>query len=424
MKRCLFRSTRLFHTPITSRVIGRRYSLVNRSYLPRNRTMIFQQRFASVDMNVPNMGDSISEGTIVEICFKKGEYVNVDDIVAIIETDKVSIDVRASTAGVIEDYHCIVDDTVEVGAKLVSINPDGQAPAGGAAKPATPVPTPTPVAQKVAAPTPKVETPAPKVPTPAPKAPTPAPKAPTPVAAPSPAAVGGARTEKRVPMSRMRQRIAERLKEAQNTAACLTTFNEIDVSTFMSARKKYQEEFVAKHEVKLGLMSIFVKASCIALQDQPSVNAQIDGKEIIYKDYNDVAIAVASPNGLVVPVLRNAEGMSLAEIEKQILSYAKKAKTGSLALEDMVGGTFTISNGGVFGSVMGTPILNPPQSAILGMHGIFDTPVAVNGQVVIRPIMKVALSYDHRIIDGREATLFLRKIKQVVEDPMRLLFDL
>merc|ERR1719204_183649 len=371
-------------------------------------------------MNVPNMGDSISEGTIVEVCFKKGEYVNVDDIVAIIETDKVSIDVRASSAGVIEEYHCSVDDTVEVGAKLVSIDPDGQAPAGGAAKPAaaTPVATPTPVAEKVAAAPPKPATPAPKAPTPAPKAPTPAPKA------SSPAPVAGLRTEKRVPMSRTRQRIAERLKEAQNTAACLTTFNEIDVSTFMSARKKYQEEFVAKHEVKLGLMSIFVKASCIALQDQPSVNAQIEGKEIIYKDYNDVAIAVASPSGLVVPVIRNAESMTLAEIEKQIMSYAMKAKTGALALEDMAGGTFTISNGGVFKSVMGPPILNPPQSAILGMHGIFDTPVVRTGEVVIRPIMKVALSYDHRIIDGREATMFLRKIKEVVEDPMRLLFDL
>jgi len=368
-------------------------------------------------MNVPNMGDSISEGTIVELCFKSGDYVNVDDIVAIIETDKVSIDVRASSAGVIEDYHCGVDDTVEVGAKLVTINPDGQAPAGGAAKPAA-APTPTPAATPAAAPTPA----APKAAAPTPKAAPAAPKAPTP--APSPTSKGGSRGEKRVPMSRMRQRIAERLKEAQNTAACLTTFNEIDVSTFMNARKKYQEEFVAKHEVKLGLMSIFVKASCIALQDQPSVNAQIEGKEIIYKDYNDVAIAVASPSGLVVPVLRNAESMTLAEIEKQIMSYAMKAKTGALALEDMAGGTFTISNGGVFKSVMGTPILNPPQSAILGMHGIFDTPVAINGQVVIRPIMKVALSYDHRIIDGREATMFLRKIKEVVEDPMRLLFDL
>merc|ERR1719285_500211 len=368
-------------------------------------------------MNVPNMGDSISEGTIVELCFKSGDYVNVDDIVAIIETDKVSIDVRAPSAGVIEEYHAGVDDTVEVGAKLVTINPDGKAPAGGAAKPAA-APTPTPAATPAAAPTPS----APKAAAPTPKAAPAAPKAPT--SAPSPTPKGGSRGEKRVPMSRMRQRIAERLKEAQNTAACLTTFNEIDVSAFMSARKKYQEEFVAKHEVKLGLMSIFVKASCIALQDQPSVNAQIEGKEIIYKDYNDVAIAVASPSGLVVPVLRNAESMTLAEIEKQIMSYAMKAKTGALALEDMAGGTFTISNGGVFKSVMGTPILNPPQSAILGMHGIFDTPVALNGQVVIRPIMKVALSYDHRIIDGREATMFLRKIKEVVEDPMRLLFDL
>jgi len=384
--------------------------------------MLYQQRFASVEMNVPNMGDSISEGTIVELCFKKGDFVNVDDIVAIIETDKVSIDVRASTAGVVEDYHCGVDDTVEVGAKLVTINSDGKAAAGGAVKPEakrTPAATPTPAAAPTpsAAPTPTASkaAPAAKVEQPVAKAQTPA---------PSPTPTGGMRTEKRVPMSRMRQRIAERLKEAQNTAACLTTFNEIDVSTFMNARKKYQEEFVKKHDVKLGLMSIFVKASCIALQDQPSVNAQIEGKEIIYKDYNDVAIAVASPSGLVVPVLRNAEMMSLAETEKQIMSYAIKAKTGALALEDMVGGTFTISNGGVFKSVMGTPILNPPQSAILGMHGIFDTPVAIDGQVVIRPIMKVALSYDHRIIDGREATLFLRKIKEVVEDPMRVLFDL
>merc|ERR1719357_238949 len=370
-------------------------------------------------MNVPNMGDSISEGTIVELSFKTGDYVNVDDIVAIIETDKVSIDVRASSGGIIEEYHCGVDDTVEVGAKLVTINPDGKAPAGGAAKPAA-EPTPAAAPTPTAAPTPA----APKAAAPAPKAAPAAPKAATPAPPTSIAPKGGSRAEKRVPMSRMRQRIAERLKEAQNTAACLTTFNEIDVSTFMNARKKYQEEFLAKHEVKLGLMSIFVKASCIALQDQPSVNAQIEGKEIIYKEYNDVAIAVASPSGLVVPVLRNAESMTLAEIEKQIMSYAMKAKTGALALEDMAGGTFTISNGGVFKSVMGTPILNPPQSAILGMHGIFDTPVAINGQVVIRPIMKVALSYDHRIIDGREATLFLRKIKEVVEDPMRVLFDL
>jgi len=359
------------------------------------------------------MGDSISEGTIVELCFKEGEYVNVDDIVAIIETDKVSIDVRASTAGVIDSYHCGVDDTVEVGGKLVSINPDAEAPVGVVAKPvvaaAASVPEPTPVTEKVVAQTPKVA---------------PAAKPSSAKPAPTPAPTGGLRTENRVAMSRMRQRIAERLKEAQNTAACLTTFNEIDVSTFMNVRKQYQDEFVAKHNVKLGLMSIFVKASCIALQDQPAVNAQIDGKEIIYKDYNDVAIAVASPNGLVVPVLRNAEGMSLAEIEKEIMVYATRAKNGSIALEDMAGGTFTISNGGVFKSVMGTPILNPPQSAILGMHGIFDTPVARNGEVVIRPIMKVALSYDHRIIDGREAVLFLRKIKEVVEDPMRLLFDL
>jgi len=404
------RNTRFFSTP----VLSRRYSLINRGFIPRNRIMMLQQRFASVEMVVPNMGDSISEGTIVELSFQKGDYVNMDDVVAIIETDKVSIDVRATSAGVVEDYHCAVDDTVEVGFKLVSINPDAAAPAGGAAKPAAETAAPAPEKAAAAAAPAKA---APAKAAPAPKAATPAP---TSSAAPTP----GSRTEKRVPMSRMRQRIAERLKEAQNTAACLTTFNDIDVSTFMNVRKKYQEEFVAKHNVKLGLMSIFVKASCIALQEQPAVNAQIEGKEIIYKDYNDVAIAVASPNGLVVPVLRNSEGMTLAEIEKNIMSFAMKAKDGSLALEDMAGGTFTISNGGVFKSVMGTPIINPPQSAILGMHGIFDTPVVVKGEVVIRPIMKVALSYDHRIIDGREAVLFLRKIKEVVEDPMRLLFDL
>merc|ERR550517_270173 len=371
-------------------------------------------------MNVPNMGDSISEGTIVELSYQKGDYVNVDDVVAIIETDKVSIDVRASSAGVIDGYHCAVDDTVEVGAKLVSINPDGEAPIiGGATKAAVQTAVPTPVPTTASQPETKLEA-APKVAHVA-KPPTPAAQ---PVSAVSPAPRVGLRTEKRVAMSRMRQRIAERLKEAQNNAACLTTFNEIDVGTFMNVRKQYQDEFVAKHNVKLGLVSIFVKASCIALQDQPAVNAQIDGKEIIYKDYNDVAIAVASPNGLVVPVLRNAEGMSLAEIEKEIMVYATKAKNGSIALEDMAGGTFTISNGGVFKSVMGTPIINPPQSAILGMHGIFDSPVARNGQVVIRPMMYVALTYDHRLIDGREAATFLRKIKTAVEDPRSLLLSI
>jgi len=415
MKRCLIRTLRSFNTP----VLSRRYTLVKHGKFSRNRMMLLQSRFASVEMVVPNMGDSISEGTIVELSYQKGDYVNVDDVVAIIETDKVSIDVRASNAGVIDAYHCAVDDTVEVGAKLVSINPDGEAPVGGAVKSVAETAVATPEPTTASQPETKLEA-APKVAHVA-KPPTPAAQ---PVSAVSPAPRVGLRTEKRVAMSRMRQRIAERLKEAQNTAACLTTFNEIDVSKFMDVRKKYQEEFVAKHNVKLGLMSIFVKASCVALQDQPAVNAQIEGKEIIYKDYNDVAIAVASPSGLVVPVLRNTEGMSLAEIEKQIMSYATKAKNGSLALEDMTGGTFTISNGGVFKSVMGTPIINPPQSAILGMHGIFDTPVAVDGKVVIRPIMKVALSYDHRIIDGREAVLFLRKIKEVVEDPLRLLFDL
>lgn len=358
------------------------------------------------------MGDSISEGTIVELPFQPGDYANVDDLVAVIETDKVSIDVRAEAAGAVQAYHVAVEDTVEVGQKLVTIDTSAPAPAGGAAPPkkaATPPPaaTPTPAAQPAA---------------PAAAAP---PK-PAPAAAPAtaPPAVKGSRGEKVVPMSRMRQRIALNLKQTQNTAAFLTTFNEIDVSTFMNARKKYKDEFLETHGAKLGLMSIFVRASCVALESQPAVNAEIKGNDIIYKDYKDISIAVASPTGLVTPVLRNAEAMSCAEIEKGIAHFAKKAREKSISLEDLAGGTFTISNGGIFGSMMGTPIINGTQSAVLGLHGIFDTPVAVNGEVKIRPIMKVALTYDHRIIDGREAVLFLRKIKDVVEDPMRLVLDL
>uniref|UniRef100_A0A3B3TVA2 Dihydrolipoyllysine-residue succinyltransferase component of 2-oxoglutarate dehydrogenase complex, mitochondrial n=2 Tax=Poecilia latipinna TaxID=48699 RepID=A0A3B3TVA2_9TELE len=227
-------------------------------------------------------------------------------------------------------------------------------------------------------------------------------------------------------MSRMRLRIAERLKEAQNTCAMLTTFNEIDMSNIKEMRKLYKEAFLTKHNVKLGFMSAFAKAASHALMDQPAVNAVIDEatKEIIYRDYVDISIAVATPKGLVVPVLRNVESMNYAEIEKTINALGEKARKNELAVEDMDGGTFTISNGGVFGSLFGTPIINPPQSAILGMHGVFDTPVAINGQVEVRPMMHVALTYDHRLIDGREAVTFLRKIKAAVEDPRLLLLDM
>ncbi|KAL1110526.1 hypothetical protein AAG570_008054, partial [Ranatra chinensis] len=229
--------------------------------------------------------------------------------------------------------------------------------------------------------------------------------------------ISGTRTEFRVKMNRMRQRIAQRLKEAQNINAMLTTFNEIDMSAIIEFRKTHQEPFLKKHGVKLGFMSAFVKAAAYALQDQPVVNAVIADNEIIYRDYIDISVAVATPKGLVVPVIRNVESMTYADIEKSINALGERARLGKLAVEDMDGGTFTISNGGVFGSLMGTPIINPPQSAILGMHATFERPVAIKGQVVIRPMMYVALTYDHRLIDGREAVLFLRKIKAAVEDP-------
>ncbi|EJW75803.1 dihydrolipoamide S-succinyltransferase [Wuchereria bancrofti] len=235
----------------------------------------------------------------------------------------------------------------------------------------------------------------------------------------------GSRNETRVKMNRMRLRIAQRLKDAQNTYAMLTTFNEVDMSNVLEMRKRYQKEFIAKYGIKIGLMSPFIRASAYALQEFPIVNAVIDEGEILYRHYIDVSVAVATPKGLVVPVLRNVETMNYAAIEKTLNEYAIKVISyGKLAIEDMEGGTFTISNGGVFGSVSGTPIINPPQSAILGMHGVFDRPVAVDGKVEIRPMMTIALTYDHRLIDGREAVTFLRKIKTSVEDPRTILLNL
>ncbi|KAI6230194.1 hypothetical protein M3Y99_01086400 [Aphelenchoides fujianensis] len=236
--------------------------------------------------------------------------------------------------------------------------------------------------------------------------------------------ITGDRTETRVKMNRMRQRIAQRLKEAQNVNAMLTTFNEVDMSNIMGLRKKYQEAFVKKHGIKLGLMSPFIRAAALALQDQPVVNAVIEGEEMVYRNYVDISVAVATPKGLVVPVIRNVEAMGYSGIEKTLAELGAKARDGKIAIEDMQGGTFTISNGGVFGSLYGTPIINPPQSAILGMHSIVERPVAVNGEVKIRPMMYLALTYDHRLIDGREAVLFLRKIKEGVEDPATILLDL
>jgi 2-oxoglutarate dehydrogenase E2 component (dihydrolipoamide succinyltransferase) len=253
--------------------------------------------------------------------------------------------------------------------------------------------------------------------------------APAPAAAPAAAqvaapVVAGERREERVKMTRLRQTIAKRLKDAQNTAALLTTFNDCDMTEVMAARERYKDAFEKKHGVKLGFMSFFAKAACLALKDFPAVNAQIDGDEIIYHDYVDLSVAVSAPNGLVVPVVRNVDQMGFADIEKAIGALGKKAKDGALTIEDMTGGTFTISNGGIFGGLMSTPIINPPQSAVLGLHRIEERPVVRNGQIVARPMMYLALSYDHRIIDGREAVTALKTIKEAIEDPTRLLIDL
>jgi 2-oxoglutarate dehydrogenase E2 component (dihydrolipoamide succinyltransferase) len=253
--------------------------------------------------------------------------------------------------------------------------------------------------------------------------PAPAPK-PAPAARPAPRPVAPAGREERVRMSRLRKRIAERLKEAQNTAAMLTTFNEVDMSQVMAARARFKDSFEKKHGVKLGFMSFFVKAAVLALKEIPAVNAEIDGDEVVYKNYYNIGVAVGTEQGLVVPVLREADGLSFAEIEAQIADFGRRARDGKLTLDELTGGTFTISNGGVYGSLMSTPILNPPQSGILGMHKIQDRPVAISGKLEIRPMMYLALSYDHRLVDGREAVTFLVRLKEAVEDPERLLLEM
>ncbi|KAK3907630.1 Dihydrolipoyllysine-residue succinyltransferase component of 2-oxoglutarate dehydrogenase complex, mitochondrial [Frankliniella fusca] len=389
-------------------------------------------------VNCPAFPESVSEG---DIRWEKavGDQVSEDEVVCEIETDKTSVPVPSPANGTIEERYVEDGTTVKAGVplfklKLGAAGAKKEAPAAAAPSPAAaaPPPPPPPPAQP-SAPAP----PPPPAAAAAPPPPPPPPQAPLssiPVAAIRHAQaieaatvkvppadptkeISGTRTEQRVKMNRMRQRIAQRLKDAQNVNAMLTTFNEIDMSGIMEFRKLNQEAFQKKHGIKLGFMSAFVKAAAYALQDQPVVNAVIDGQEIVYRDYIDISVAVATPKGLVVPVIRNVETMNYAEIEHSMNNLAEKARKNALAVEDMDGGTFTISNGGVFGSLMGTPIINPPQSAILGMHGTFERPVAIKGQVVIRPMMYIALTYDHRLIDGREAVLFLKKIKAAVEDP-------
>nr|XP_005479853.1 dihydrolipoyllysine-residue succinyltransferase component of 2-oxoglutarate dehydrogenase complex, mitochondrial [Zonotrichia albicollis] len=387
-----------------------------------------------VTVNTPAFAESVTEG---DVRWEKavGDTVAEDEVVCEIETDKTSVQVPAPAAGVIEALLVPDGGKVEGGTPLFKLRKTGAAPAKAAPAaapppPAAPEPAAAPAPPPAAAPIPTTMPPVPPVSAqPIDSKPVSAVKpAAAPAAAPPGEAVPtkGARSEHRVKMNRMRQRIAQRLKEAQNTCAMLTTFNEIDMSNIREMRAVHKDTFLKKHNLKLGFMSAFVKAAAFALQDQPVVNAVIDDttKEIVYRDYVDISVAVATPRGLVVPVVRNVENMNFADIERAIYELGEKARKNELAIEDMDGGTFTISNGGVFGSLFGTPIINPPQSAILGMHAIFDRPVAVGGKIEVRPMMFVALTYDHRLIDGREAVTFLRKIKAAVEDPRVLLLDL
>lgn len=436
----------------------------------------------ATDVQVPALGESITEGTLAQWLKKPGEAVVEDEPIASLETDKVTVEVPSPSNGVLTEQLVQEGDTVAVGAVIARIDEKATAgtapasateaataatnPAGAGETPAlrgdktAPVAEPE-VAQReaeedhittlspavrravleyhvdpskihgtgkdgrltkddvIAAAQAQGAEPSPAI---APQAK--AQSAPAPAPQVKGPAVSSERREERVRMSRLRQTVAKRLKEAQNTAAMLTTFNDVDMSAVMEARNNYKDLFEKKHGIRLGFMSFFVKACALAARDVPAVNGSIEGDEIVYRDYFDVSIAVSAPKGLVVPVIRNAQAMSFADIEKTIAEYGKKAKEGTLTVEEMSGGTFTISNGGVFGSLLSTPIINPPQSAVLGMHRIEERPVVKDGQIVARPMMYLALSYDHRLIDGREAVTFLVRVKEAIEDPTRLLIDL
>lgn len=424
---------------------------------------------AIVEVKVPQLSESVSEATMLQWKKKPGEAVAQDEILIELETDKVVLEVPAPAAGVLAQVLQNDGDTVVADQVIATIDTEAKAGAAAAAAGAADV---QPAAASVAAPAPAAQPAAAAASSTAAASPAAsklmaekgigagdvagsgrdgritkgdvlsagsAPKA-APAAAPAKAAAKPAlpevkvpasattwlndRPEQRVPMSRLRARIAERLLESQQTNAILTTFNEVNMQPVMDLRAKYKDKFEKEHGVKLGFMSFFVKAAVHALKKFPLVNASIDGNDIVYHGYFDIGIAVGSPRGLVVPILRNADQLSLAEIEKKIAEFGQKAKDGKLSIEEMTGGTFSISNGGVFGSMLSTPIINPPQSAILGVHATKERPVVENGQIVIRPINYLALSYDHRIIDGREAVLSLVAMKDALEDPARLLLDL
>ena len=427
----------------------------------------------ATEVTVPTLGESITEATLGQWLKMPGDAVKADEPVASLETDKVAVEVPSPVDGVMGDQIVAAGETVAVGAVIARIESGSGMPA--AAAPEHPAPDSTPVnppgagenvalraeeaADEAGAPhltlSPSVRrlvlefgldpsrikgtgkdgrltkddvmaaadaagrASAPPPPPPAqPSAPS------APAAAAPPAQARGERREERVRMTRLRQTIASRLKEAQNNAAILTTFNDVDMTAVLDARGRYKDLFEKKHGIRLGFMGFFVKAACLALRDIPAVNAYIEGDEIVYHDYVDVSVAVSAPNGLVVPVIRDAQAMSFAEVEKTIADFGKRAKAGTLTMDEMRGGTFTISNGGVFGSLLSTPIINPPQSAVLGMHRIEERPVVRDGQIVARPMMYLALSYDHRLVDGREAVTFLVRMKEALEDPTRLLIDL
>jgi 2-oxoglutarate dehydrogenase E2 component (dihydrolipoamide succinyltransferase) len=411
----------------------------------------------SIEVRVPTLGESVSEATIATWFKKPGDTVAADEMLCELETDKVTVEVPAPAAGILGEILAPEGSTVGVNALLATIaEGKGAAKPTPAAAPAAAAPAAAPAApatdradvedapsakkamaeaglsrdqvtgtgrdgrvmkddvQKAAATTPAAPVAAPAAPsTPAP---TPLPR--------GPVAAEDAAREERVKMTRLRATIARRLKDAQNTAAMLTTYNEVDMSAVMDLRNAYKDQFEKKHGVKMGFMSFFVKACCHALKEVPEVNAEIDGQDVVYKNYVHMGVAVGTPSGLVVPVLRDADRMGFAQIEKKIAEMGLRARDGKLSMAEMQGGSFTISNGGVYGSLMSSPILNPPQSGILGMHKIQDRPVVVKGQIVIRPMMYLALSYDHRIVDGKGAVTFLVRVKEALEDPQRLLLDL
>ena len=420
----------------------------------------------SIEIKVPAMGESVTEATVARWFKKVGDTVARDEPLVELETDKVTVEVPSPAAGTLESIAVETGATVQVGTVLGSI-----AEGAGAARPtpARPVTQPTPVSPPPPAPQPVRPAPAPSQPAPAQTAPEPAPvpvmpsvrriseetgispsslngsgkggrvtkgdmlsaleaRAAERAARPAPVVPSGPRAnvarEERVTMSRLRKTIALRLKESQNTAAQLTTFNEVDMSTVMTLRNEYKESFEKKHHVRLGFMGFFVKACIAALKDLPNVNGEIEGDDIIYKNYYNIGVAVSTERGLVVPVVRDADKLSLAGIESAINDLGTRARDGKLKLEELQGGTFSITNGGVFGSLMSTPILNTPQSGILGMHKIQPRPVAIDNKVEIRPMMYLALSYDHRLVDGREAVTFLVRVKENLEDPQRLLLDI